>query len=126
MIFSGTVDRSKEHIEITYCIDAEGYSPKYFIAISVAVVAPYSLDSVIVQCTLCPDLWEEKDECMMEAVQKEINYHLADLGGELSPWFYAIHRAFDAEVDRDCRVEWTWYPDGWWAWVDNSCWLPTS
>jgi len=126
MIVSGTVDRSKEHIEITYRIDYEGYSPEYFIEISVALVAPYSSDSIILQYTLCPDLWGEEDDCMMEAVQKEINHYLIDLGGELSSWFLAIHRAFDAEVDRDCRVEWTWYPDGSWEWVDNSCWLPAS
>ena len=124
MIFLGTVDRSREHIEIEYGVDAEECGPGCMIWTSVALLAPYSSDSIILQYTLCPSLWEEQDDQMMEAVQKEINHYLVNLGGEMSPWFYAIHRAFDAEVDQDCRVEWTWYPDGWWEWVDNSCWLP--
>ena len=79
MIVSGTVDRSKEHIEITYRIDTEKYGPEYFILISVALVAPYSPDSVVLEYTLCSDPWGEEDERMMEAVQKEINYYLVDL-----------------------------------------------
>lgn len=64
----------------------------------------------------------------MGAVQREIIHYLVDLGGELSPWSDAVHRALDVEEDEeeDCGVVWTWYPDGWWEWIGNSCWLPNT
>lgn len=124
MIILGTVDRSKEHIEIEYGVDAEECGPGCMIWTSIALVAPYPPDSIVLKYTLCPTQWEEQDDHMMEAVQEEIDCYLVAPGGESSLWLNAIHRALDVEDDEDGRVEWTWYPDGWWEWIDNSCWLP--
>ena len=68
MIILGTVDRSKEHIEITYYVKAEECGHGCLIGFTVAFVAPYSLDSVILQYVLCPNKWEEQDDHMIEAV----------------------------------------------------------
>ena len=127
MIFLGTVDRSREHIEIEYGVDAEECGPGCMIWTSVALVAPYPPDSVVIQYSLSPDQWGKEDDYMLEAVQKEIDHYLVDLGGEPTPWLRAIHRALGVEVDEDDedgRVEWSWYPDNWWEWIDNSSWLP--
>lgn len=102
---SGKVDRSKEHLEITYG-NADTGNPDTFLPVAL-IAAPIG-DTFTIQFLIDPE--DAKTRQIVDAVRRELDFYLVQKQ-EPNPWKYAQYHCSTAS-NVYSAVHWGYYPKG--------------
>lgn len=94
------VDRQGDHLALFH-VDVDE---------PIAIVGPPSDHTIPVEFLVTADLADEPASARVDAVRRELDYFLVELG-ESDPWGYAIYHAGTASNIYG-SVTWSWHPAG--------------